>query len=79
MKLKDVYELFCLTPGWKKENPLGAFAQNVYGVHRLGVATTRKGRRCEFIFPSGNAKERDVLSVIADDGRVIRYYGVEFA
>ncbi|MCK6499699.1 MAG: hypothetical protein L6Q38_09495, partial [Nitrospira sp.] len=26
-KLRDIYDLFCLTPGWKKENSETAFAQ----------------------------------------------------
>ncbi len=77
-KFRDIYELFCLTPGWKKDNPPAAFGQAIYALHRSGLQTTRTGRKFDFEYPSGNVKDRDVYTVIAEDGRPIRYYGVQF-
>lgn len=76
-KLRDIYGLFCLTPGYKKENPVAAFAQQVYALH-LADIKTRAGYTCEFEFTSGNAKESDVFSVMTEDGRLARYYSIWF-
>ena len=77
-KLRDIYEFFLLTPGWKKDNPPAAFGQALYALHRSSLQTTRAGRKFEFEYPSGNAKDRDIYAVIAEDGRLIRYYGIQF-
>jgi len=78
VKLREVYDRWCDTPGYKKENPLPAFAQQIYALQRSGFRTTKGGNRFVIEGPSGNAKERDVLSVIAEDGQMIRYYGITF-
>ena len=78
MRFKDIYALFALTPGWKKDNPEAAFGQLIYALHRSGLSATRAGRKFEFEYPSGNVKDRDVFTVIAEDGRPIRYWGVQF-
>lgn len=75
---RDIYSLYSLTPGWKKDNPEAAFGQAIYALHRSGLGATRAGRKFEFEYPSGNVKERDVFTVIAEDGRPIRYWGVQF-
>jgi len=77
-KFRDIYDLFSLTPGWKKDNPPSAFGQAIYALHRSGLQTTRAGRRFDFEYPSGNVKDRDIYTVIAEDGRPIRYYGIQF-
>lgn len=77
-RFRDIYNLFCLTPGYKKENPSAAFGQQIYALHRSEVRTTRGGRKFEIEYPSGNVKERDIFTVIAEDGRSIRYYGIWF-
>jgi len=77
-KFRDIYDLFSLTPGWKKDNPPAAFGQAIYALHRSGLQTTRAGRKFDFEYPSGNVKDRDLYVVIAEDGRSIRYYGVQF-
>jgi hypothetical protein len=77
-KFRDIYELFCLTPGYKRENPPAAFAQQIYALHRSDVRTTRAGRKHEFEFATGNYKEKDVFSVISEDGRLVRYFNIWF-
>jgi len=77
-KFRDIYDLFSLTPGWKKDNPPAAFGQALYALHRSGLQTTRAGRKFDFEYPSGNVKDRDIYTVIAEDGRPIRYFGIQF-
>jgi hypothetical protein len=77
-RFADIYRLFCLTPGWRKENPKPAFAQAIYALQRANIPMTRKGVAYQFDFPSGNPKESDVFSVVDDIGRNIRYYGITF-
>ena len=78
-KFRDIYDLFSITPGWKKDNPPAAFGQAIYALHRSDIRVTRSGRKLEIEYPSGNIKERDVFSVISEDGRAIRYYGIHFS
>lgn len=77
-KFRAIYDLFSLTPGWKKDNPPAAFGQAIYALHRSEIRATRNGHSFEFVYPSGNAKERDVFPVIAEDGKPVRYYGIRF-
>lgn len=74
----EVYELFCLAPGWKKDNPPTAFAQSIYALQLSGLRATRSGQTFELTRPSGKVNERRVYSVVAEDGEVIRYYGIRF-
>lgn len=75
---RAIYDLFCLTPGYKKENPQAAFAQQIYALHRAEIRSTRSGRKFEIEYATGNAKPRDVFTVIAEDGRPIRYFNIWF-
>ena len=77
-KLRDIYDLFSITPGWKKDNPPAVFGQQVYALHRSGITSTRAGNTFEFEYPSGKIKERDIFAVVSEDGRTIRYYGIWF-
>jgi hypothetical protein len=78
VKFREVYDRWCDTPGFKKENPLPAFAQQIYALQRSGIRTTKAGNRFVIEGPAGHPKERDILSVIAEDGQTIRYYGITF-
>ena len=77
-KFRDLYDLFAFAPGWAKENSAASFAQQVYSLHRSDVRTTRDGKTFEIEYPTGKPKEKDIFSVISDDGRPIRYYGIWF-
>ena len=78
VKFRDVHDMFCVTPGYKKENPRAAFAQQIYALHRSGIRTTKAGVRFDFDSPSGHPKETDILTVVSEDGQTIRYYGITF-
>jgi hypothetical protein len=77
-KLRDVYDLFSIAPGWKKDNPEASFAQDLYALHRSEVRTTRSGKKYEYEFPSGQPKGREIFEVVDESGRPIRYYMVHF-
>lgn len=81
-KFRDIYDLFCLTPGYKKDNPPAAFAQQIYALHqaytRNELLTTRSGKSYSFDYPSGGLKERDIFSVVSEEGKTVRYYIIWF-
>ena len=74
----DIYRQFSETPGWKKENPPAVFGQAIYALHLSDVRATRSGKAFEIQYPAANFKERDVFTVISEDGRPLRYYGILF-
>ncbi len=76
--LRVIYEDLAETPGWKRENSKSKFGQDLYALDRSGILTTRKGARCKLILPSGKYGERDIFTVIAEDGKPVRYYGIRF-
>ncbi|MCW5933486.1 MAG: hypothetical protein KIT45_04195 [Fimbriimonadia bacterium] len=77
-KFSDIYDLFCLTPDWKRDNSTSVFAQSIYALHLSQVKMTKKGIRFDIEHPSGNPKARDIFDVVSEDGRSIRYYGIHF-
>jgi hypothetical protein len=77
-KLRDIYDLFCLTPGYKKENPAAAFGQSVFALHLSEVRATKSGRAFQIQSPSSKVKERDVFTILREDGVPVRYYGIQF-
>ncbi len=77
-KIRDIYDLYSLTPGWKKDNPESSFAQDLYALHRSDLRVTRGDMRYEFEFPTGQPKPRDLFEVIDESGRPIRYYMIHF-
>ena len=77
-RFRDIYKVFCLTPGYKKENPPAAFGQQIYALHRSGVTNTRAGHTFEFEFITGNPKDSEVFPVMTEDGRLVRYYNIWF-
>lgn len=77
-KLKDLYDLFCLAPGWAKESSPVSFAQQIYALHKSDVRVTKDGKTAQFDYPGGKVKESDVFSVIADNGQPIRYFAIWF-
>jgi hypothetical protein len=78
LKFREIYEMWSLTPGWKRENPLAKFAQDVYALNRADLESTRAGKKFEFVRPSANAKANETLNVIAEDGRLVSYLGIRF-
>lgn len=77
-RFRDIYAQYSMTPGWKKENPEQAFGQSLYALQRSGLTMTKKGILYQMEWPSGNAKDKDLFTVYAEDGKPIRYYGIRF-
>ncbi|MBT9584712.1 hypothetical protein IV102_15315 [bacterium] len=74
----EIYERFAAAPGWKKENSLAQFGQDIYALARSEVRLTRAGKRFHLEHPSAKVKEREVFTVYREDGQPVRYYGIEF-
>ena len=77
-RFRDIYDLFCLTPGYKKENPPAAFGQQIYALHKAEIRATRGGRVFEIEYATGSVKERDIFTIISEEGRTLRYYSIWF-
>lgn len=75
---RKAYELFCLAPGYRKENPRSVFGMQIYALHRSGTHTTRSGKAIQWEWPSGKPQDRDIFEVRAEDGRQLRFYGIWF-
>lgn len=78
VKLRDIYDLWKLAPGWKKENPELTFTQALYSLHESNIRVTKGGKKYELEGPTGTPKAAEVLSVTAKDGRPIYYYMIHF-
>jgi len=76
--LRQVYDEFCLAPGWKKENPREDFAQSILALDKAGIREIESGIVCDIQGPSGNWKDKDVLIAYDEDGVAHRYYGILF-
>ncbi len=79
VKFKEIYDLFCLTPGYKKEVSPAVFGQQIYALHKSSMRLTKSGNRCIIELPTGNVKDKDLFPVTSEDGKVLRYYTVRFA
>ncbi len=82
-RFRDLYDLYDLAPGWARENSPASFAQQIYALHRAReesrVRMTRDGKTFELEYATGDDKgKRSIFSIVSDDGRPIRYYGIWF-
>ena len=75
---QKIYSLFCLTPGYKKENPAAAFGQQIYALGKSDLRATKAGKKINFEGATGNVAEKDVFSVQSEDGRTIRFHTLYF-
>ncbi|MBM3456937.1 MAG: hypothetical protein FJX77_00160 [Armatimonadetes bacterium] len=75
---RTAYDLFCLAPDWKKENPPAAFAVALHSLYVSDVKSTRSGKALQWEWPGGKVRPADIFPVRAEDGREMRYYGVWF-
>jgi hypothetical protein len=75
---REAYETFCLAPGYKRENSKADFALAIYALHESGIKTTKGGIPFQFEWPAGKFKDSDVFPVISEEGKLLRYYGIQF-
>lgn len=78
IKFCEAYEMFCIAPGYKRENSRADFGLSIYALHRSGLKSTKKGIPFQFEWPAANYKESDVFTVIAEDGKPLRFFGIQF-
>jgi hypothetical protein len=75
---REAYDLFCLAPGYRKENTRQVFGEMLYTLHRSGIQATRTGKVVQWEWPSARVKETEIFTVLAEDGSTLRYYGIWF-
>jgi len=75
---REVYSLFALTPGWKKENTELDFGQMIYALSTSSLQTTKDGKRFQIQTPSGEVRARDKFPVYGEDGRLHEFYAIRF-
>ncbi len=77
--LKEIYDLFTMTPGRTKEYAPAEFTRDIYLVDISGVNTTRNGAVVEFSASTGTKSERGVLTIVTETGAEKRYFGISFS
>ncbi len=82
LKFRTAYDLFCLTPGWRAQNPELSFVQSIHSLHqawqREELRTLPNGTPFAFEWGAGDPPQRAFMEFIGEDGRLIRYYGLVF-
>ena len=79
IRLASIYELLTMLPGHAKEYPRQEFARDIYLLDQSGVTTTRQGAKMSLSASSGTRSSASVLSVITQEGREKKYYGIAFS
>jgi hypothetical protein len=77
--LLDLYEMFTLLPGARREYSAQEFARDVYLLDQSGETTTKTGERVEFHASTGTKLRRGTLTMVTQEGREKRYYAISFA
>ena len=75
---RRAYDIFCLAPGYKRDNSRIDFALSIFALQKSGLKTTRRGVSFKIEWPAANCKPSDVFTVIDEDGRTLKYYGIQF-
>ncbi len=82
LKFRTAYELFCLTPGWRSQNPEISFVQSIHSLHQAWqqeeLRSLPNGTQFAFEWGAGDPPQRAFMEFIGEDGRLIRYYGLVF-
>lgn len=81
--LVEIYELLTLLPGQSREYTLPEFARDIYLLDGSGVTTTRESKSrpaaaVSFPASSGTRAAARTLTVITQEGREKKYYGISF-
>ena len=79
IRLLDIYTLFTLLPGGKKDYSQIEFARDVYLLDTTPDLLTADGFRLGFEASTGTKGRAGVLSIVTEGGSERRYYGVSFA
>lgn len=78
IRLLDIYTLFTLLPGGKKDYSQIEFVRDVYLLDITPGLLTADGYRMGFEASTGTKGRAGVLSIVTEGGSERRYYGVSF-
>lgn len=79
IRLASVYELLTMLPGHTKDYPRQEFARDVYLLDQSAVTMTKQGAAMSLSASTGTRSSGSVLSVITQEGREKKYYGITFS
>lgn len=77
--LLRVYEVFTSLPGSSREYDRTDFARDLYFLESSDVRQVKSGARVSFPASTGTRRAAGTLSFVGPDGKVITYYGIQFA
>ncbi len=77
--LREIYDLFTLMPGQKREYTVAEFTRDVYLLDQESGLSTGSGATIAFHASTGTKSERSVLSIVTQTGAEKRYFGVSFS
>jgi hypothetical protein len=78
-RLLDIYNLFVLLPGQRREYSQQEFARDIYLLDQSGVTTTRRGQRLTFEAAAGTRARTGLLRVVTQSGAEKIYQGIAFS
>ena len=76
--LLEIYDLLTMLPGQSKEYSLQEFARDIYLLDKSGVNRTKKGFVVSWPASSGTRSTGKTITVITQEGRDQKYYGIAF-
>lgn len=79
IRFREVYDIFCLAPGWKADNPELLFGQRIHQLWTSSIRTTRDGSTANIEQPTEGKTGRDYFTVVADTGKNWSYHAIWFA
>lgn len=79
IRLARIHELLTMLPGAAREYPSQEFARDVYLLDQSRLTTTRNGAVMSLSASTGTKLPRSVLSVITQEGKEKKYYGISFS
>jgi hypothetical protein len=78
IRFREVYNIFCLAPGWKADNPEILFGQRIHQLWTSNIRTTRNGSTASIEQPTEGKAGRDYFTVVADNGMKLSYHAIWF-
>jgi hypothetical protein len=76
--LMQVHSMLTLLPRVAKDYSIQEFAVDIYRLDRSGVQHTSDGSAIALPASTGTRNSSGILSVVAESGEEVRYYGVSF-
>lgn len=77
-RFADIYKELYPTGSSRKATPPDVFAKKLLKLQLSGITSAEDGSLFRLEWPSGNVKNKDLFLTNAPDGKLLRYYGIQF-